>query len=40
MRKKTRKLNKHRNQRNVPRTTPQDGAYLKTLKYLLEDRAD
>ncbi|WP_222428035.1 hypothetical protein [Sporomusa sp. KB1] len=34
------KLNKSRTNPIVPRTTPQDGAYLKTLKKLQEERAD
>lgn len=40
MRKTNKKSNKRQNKPNVPKTDPQDGAYLKTLKYLLEDRAD
>ena len=34
------KLNKRRTNPIIPRTTPQDGAYLKTLKKLQEERAD
>ena len=40
MRKLTKKPNKPRRKQIVPNTTLQDGAYLKTLKYLFEDRAD
>jgi len=40
MRKTIKKSNKHRRKPVVPQTTLQDGAYLKTLKYLFEDRAD
>jgi len=40
MRKKAKKLKKRRTQPIIPRTTPQDGAYLDTLKQLHEERAD
>ncbi|MBP2636951.1 MAG: hypothetical protein H6Q72_2858 [Firmicutes bacterium] len=40
MRKTAKKSDKHRRKSTVPKTTLQDGAYLQTLKYLFEDRAD
>lgn len=40
MRKLTKKLGNQRRKPAVPKTTLQDGAYLQTLKYLFEDRAD
>lgn len=40
MRKTTKKFERKCKKSIVPKTTLQDGAYLRTLKYLLEDRAD
>ena len=40
MRKKTKKVTKGHLKPIIPRTTPQDGAYLETLKELQEERAD